>query len=329
MPDVLTYAQGQTATLTVSFSTVSGMAIDVPDATIQVLGAGTSVILPPTAMSHPLPVGYTGYYYYDWAIPNSLPVDVYTVLITGTVQGIGNLQTTYLSVIAAGTPTPVSPSQRATGMMDALDHYIGYANRIPVYNEQSRRNAGMNRYFFAWPRWNLGAEIRKNGQIADSGFTLDYDTGVVAFTTPLHDTDKIMASYNWRFFSTGDMLQFLSDALSQINIQAPGTVYSLDNVPDNFVGTLMLGATKNAMKNLIMGLSFQEPATIFGSPERAKDAIENFKSLKDNSEKEFAEEKKQVKRQRYVGSAAVVAPELTLPGGRSRWFRYLFSSSVS
>lgn len=312
---VLIYAQGQTATLTANFTTPSGMAIDVPDATIQVIGPGGADVLSPTAMAKPAPT-YTGFYFYDWAIPNSLPVDTYTVLITGTVQGIPNQSSTYLRVIAAGTPTPVSPSQRAIGMMDALDHYVGVVNAIPVYAQIARRNAGRDSFFFTWPRWNLGAQVRKNGEIISTGFTLDYDTGTATFTTPLHDTDKIEASYNWRYFSTGDKTQFLSDSMSQINIQAPGTSYTLDNVPDNYVGTLMLGATKNAMKKLIIDFSFQEPATIFGSPERAKDAIENFKSIKDNSEKEFAEEKKQVKRQRYVGLAAVSTPELTLPGGR-------------
>ena len=314
MPDVLTYAQGQTATLTAGFSTISGMAVDVPDATIKAIGQGGSVVLAP----HPMIRLYTGFYYYDWAIPNTLPVDVYTVIVTGTVMGVENLSPTYLNVIPAGSPTPVSPSQREIGMIDALNSYIGCANHIPVYNELARRNAGRNKYFFTWPRWNLGAnEIRRNGEIITAGFTLDYESATVTFVTPQHDTDKIMASYNWRFLTTNEMLRFLNDALSQINIQAPGTGYTLDTVPDNYVGVLMMGAVKNAMKHLIMCLSFQEPATIFGTMENAKAAIDNFKSLKENNEKEFAEEKKQVKRQRYVAISAVVTPEYTLPGGRS------------
>jgi len=315
MPDTLTYAQGQIATLTASFSTPSGMATDVPDATIEVIGRNAVVILPPAPMLQP--PGYTGFYYYDWAIPNSLPVDVYTALITGTVQGIPNISTTYISVIPAGIPTPVSPSQRATGMIDALNCYIGNANMIVVANEVPRRDATRGIYYFNWPRWNLGAQIRRNGEIVSDGFTLDYATGTVNFTVPQHDTDKIMGSYNWRYFPTGSMLQFLSDSMSQINIQAPGTSYSLDNVPDNYVGALLLGATKNAMRALVMGLTFQDVKTIFGGPDLAKEATSNFQAVWDKSEKEFAEEKKQVKRQRYAGAAAIVAPEMSLPGGRS------------
>lgn len=274
---------------------------------------------------------YPGFYYYDWVIPNSLPVFTYTVRITGTVDGDPTAMTVYVSVLEAGSPTPAGATQREIGLIDALNVYINPANRIPIYNELARRNRDGTIFRFNWPRWNLGnPEIRRNGEIItpdDNDFQLDMDAGVITFDNAQHPSDVIEASYNFRLFSTNDMRRFLSDALNQMNVEPPMSIYSLENVPDNYVGVLLMGATKNAMKQLIQQLSFQEPRTIFGDPELAKEAIENFKALKENNEKEFKDEKINIKK-RLPKSAMVVGSQLTLPGGRSRWFRMLFTSSM-
>lgn len=326
MAEVLTYSQGQTATLTADFVTSpQGQPVDVPDAQIRIIGSGGSSILDLTAMTHL----YTGFYYFDWTIPNSLPVNTYTVVISGTVDGITTSMSAYIAVLEAGSPTVGALTQREVGLIDALNVYINPTNNIPIYNELARRNRTFDVYKFAFPRWNLGNhEIRRNGVIIENGFTLNLENGSVVFNKPQHPSDEIEASYNFRYFSTVAMRRFLSDAANDINIEVPATVYSLDSVPDNYVGTLLKGAVANAMKQLILSLSFQEPELVFGSPERAKSAIENFKTLKENNEKTFAESKKLLKRGRWARPASVVNPEYTLPGGRARWFRYLFSGSV-
>jgi hypothetical protein len=67
---------------------------------------------------------------------------------------------------------------------------------------------------------------------------------------------------------------------------------------------------------------------VFGGREAAKDAISNFMSLKENNEKEFTTDKKQMKKSTYPQIRVVSTPEFTLPGGRSRWFRYLYSTGI-
>jgi hypothetical protein len=223
----------------------------------------------------------------------------------------------FLQVLPAGTETPVSASQRTAELIAALETYIGCAQRIPVYNEIPRRNTAGDIWRLTWPRWNLGNhEIKLNNEIIDTGFTLSLDSGTMTFSKPLHPSDKLFASYNFRMFSQMDMIRFLSDALSQINLEPPGTNFNLDTVPDTHVGILMMGASKNALKHLLFCLAFQEPATIFGGPDRVKDAISTFQSLKENNEKEFATEKKQIKKAVYPRIAVISVPEHTLPGGR-------------
>jgi hypothetical protein len=317
--DSLVFNQGQTGTLTAQFvASPSGAAVDVPDAQVQIFGPGGEVILAATNMTHVM----TGFYYYDWLIPTSLPPDTYTARYTGTVLGTPTAATEYVMINAAGTPG-VAISSRAMELVTALDVYLSCAQRIPVYNELARRtNNSYQVYQLTWPRWNLGNHcVFQNNEIitnpdvpATQTFVIDADTGTITFSTPRHNTDKILATYNFRMFSIIEELRFLSDALSQINIEAPGTNYTLDTVPDMYVGTLMMGATKNALKRMLLCLQFQEPSTIFGP--NAKDAIAAIERLKENNEKEFTADKKQVKKAFYPKMSAVVGSVYTLPGGR-------------
>jgi hypothetical protein len=71
-------------------------------------------------------------------------------------------------------------------------------------------------------------------------------------------------------------------------------------------------------------LNFQQPAQVFGGTEEAGKAIANFETLKQNYEKDAEKLLEQKKLGPYPKSRMVVTPEFTLPGGRSRWFRYLF-----
>jgi len=325
--DSLTYAQGQTATITAQFVTLTGAPIDVPNATIQIFGASGASIHGPEAMTHVM----TGFYYYDYAVPDSLPVATYTIRITGTVAGTPSAVTQYLKVVLAGTATDVTLSEKQAEIIAAFEVYIRCAQRIPVYDEPARNVSATNEIFqFSWPRWNLtNVEVRKNDELITSGFTLDYDTGTLTFASPLHSTDRIVGSYNFKWFTQVDELRFLNDALSQMNIEPGGfNDMTLRNIPDQFVGILMMGAVKNALKEMIFCLQFQQPQTVFGGKEGVKDAISNFMALKENNEKEFSIDKKQMKKARFPQIRITSTPEFTLPGGRSRWFRYLYSTGI-
>lgn len=323
----LIYSQGQTATLTAQFVTSpAGVPIDISDAMVAIYD-GPDTILAPVAM---LPtVAVTGLYYYDWVIPNTLPVKSYTIRYTGTVQGDSTAAIDSISVVPAGTNTGASPSQKVVELIAALEVYVECAQHIPVYNELARRNRDRTIFSLTYPKWNLGNHaVFLNRELISDGFAINAESGTITFEAPLHDTDVVMASYNFRMFSQTDMIRFLADAISQINVQPPGTAYTLEGFPDQFVGILMMGATKNAIKRMLMCLNFQETAAIFGGREAAQDVMSNLNALKENNEKEFTEEKKNLKLARYPGIAAIVEPAYTLPGGRARWFRYLYSSSM-
>lgn len=319
----LEFTQGSTALLSAQFSMQSGAPVNVPDATVTIIGAGGDEILEPSPMGGPI---IEGFYYYDYVIPNSLPTGNYVVRYSGTVLGVAAVTTDSMVVLPAGSPA-AGLTIRQVELIAALEIYLKCAQAIPVYREKPRISYDKTVAQFAWPKWNLtNVAVFKNGELIQDGYSINFDTGTITFESPLHETDDVFGSYNFRWFSDIELLRFLKDALGQMNIQAPGTTFTLDTVPEPFVSVLMLGGSKNAIKALLGCLIFQEPATVFGS--RAEQAMSQLQSLKENNEKEFETEKVQVKRAQYPKIAAVVQPEYTLPGGRSRWFRYLYSSGV-
>jgi hypothetical protein len=325
----LVFTQGQLANLYCQFvTTPAGMPIDVPDAKVAIYGIGGAIVLAPTDMLN-IDVGF---YVYDFRIPNSLAVGEYAIRYTGTVQGTPTAATTTMQVLAAGTPNYAYMSQRQVEMIAALEVYVGCAQHIPVVAETARRNKDRDCFTLSWPRWNLcNPLVMKNDVLMDyDAVTIDYDTGAIVFPKPLHDTDRVDVTYNFRFFTQVDMLRFLNDALSQINLEPPASVsYTLDTVPNSYVGTLMQGALTHAIQKLLFCLQFQQPGTIFGDKERLKDAISNFMAQKENAEKQFRADKATLKTKgAYPKIGLIVTPEYTLPGGRSRWFRYLFSSNM-
>lgn len=324
--DSLSFVAGQVATLTAQFVTSpAGQPVDIPDPAIQIIGPGGETIIGPVSMVHVM----TGFYYYDWTIPNSFPSNTYTIRYTGTVLGIPTAASSYVKIWPPGTPALYAQTPKQVELIAALETYLGCAQNIAVYNEIARRNSTKQLFQFSWPRWNLGNHaIFMNDEEVTDGFSIDFDSGTIRFDIPRIDSDRIVGTYNFRFFSQIDLLRFINDAISQYNVAPPGDTWTIDNLPDRLVGVIMQGAAANAIKKMLMCLNFQQIKTIFGGAEEASKTQSNLDSLKKNYEETFNELKKEAKRSRYPSIAAIVQPEYTLPGGRSRWFRYLFSSSV-
>lgn len=325
--DCLVFAQGQTATLTAQFvTTPTAMPVNVPDATVEVFGPGGAVVLAPTAMDGPV---VTGLYFFDWVIPNSLSPNTYTARFSGTVMGTPTAATSSIRVEPAGT-TAVQTTGESRAVA-ALQRYIRCAQAIPVEAETLRKLPGGGTKVLAqWNKWNLTNPIvRLNDLAQDTGFTIDFDLGQITFDNALHSTDIVDATYNFRFFSGEELVGFLNDALNVMNLEPPGSAFTLDTVPDQFIGVLLHGAAANALQSIMFCLMFQKESTIFGGLDRSKDIFNQMETLKQNHLKQFEDGKRKAKISRWPKIAASVTPEFTLPGGRSRWFRYLFSSNIS
>jgi hypothetical protein len=325
MADTLYFTAGQLAALTALFTTSpSGQPIDVPDAQVQIFGSGGDTIMGPVSMVQVV----TGFYFYDWVIPNSTPVGAYTVKYSGTVLGVPTASIGNIQVFPYGTPAGVTMTPQQVAMVAGLETYLGCMQAIPVYSEVSRRNATKSEFQFTFPRWNMGNHtVFVNDEEVTSGFAIDTDAGRVRFDAPLLDSDAVRATYTFRFFSSTDLLRFINDAINNLNVGPPLYSWTPETLPPQMFGVIMQGAAALAIQKLLMCWSIQQIRKIFGDKD-AQAVQSNWQSLKQNYEEQFKELRVQAKISRYPTPAAVIAPEYTLPGGRSRWFRYLFSSSL-
>lgn len=205
------------------------------------------------------------------------------------------------------------------------------------FNEVTKKTSKFSTIFdFAFHNWNQDPRpiVRLNNtRIVDDGWHADYQ-GKIYMDRLMAPEDYINVSYNFAYFSDEELLSFLKFGLQMMNGIPPASQQysSLETAPREWDPGILLWAAITALKRIVFGLNCQEVQLIFGGPDNinsedaARHAQEIFKTLyAEYTElwKEFAEN---VKSKRLPGMALSIQPEYTLPGGRSRWFRYMFKS---
>lgn len=197
---------------------------------------------------------------------------------------------------------------------------------------QSKTSRFSTTYSLAYKNWNKDPRpiARLNNRIVDDGWFVDWD-GKVYFDGLMAPEDSVNMFYHFRYFSDEEILSFLNLGLKMMNATPPSSVVytTLVNMPGEWDAPVLLYAAVTALKRLIFGLNFQEKMIIFtrpDAPDAANQVIQNFKDLYTDYNTMWLEIKKNAKTQKLYGMAQYVTPEYTLPGGRSRWFRYLYKS---
>lgn len=185
-------------------------------------------------------------------------------------------------------------------------------------------------YGFAYKNWNQDPApiVRANNMIVEDGWHLDYD-GKIYFDGLMAPEDSINVAYNFAYFSKEELLSFLRFGLQMMNGLPPSSMYysSLETAPAIWDAGIILYAAITALKRLIFGWNFQEKRIIFGRPEDAQHAQTMLQDLYKSYNELWIEFGKNVKTKKLPGIAMSVTPEYTLPGGRSRWFRYLYKGA--
>lgn len=327
IPDIRgRFTQGSLGILFLSLTDVHGNPLTAEDITLTVSKDGTDELtdVNPDYIK-------PGLYTFDWSIPEDLEIGSYIVTWSYTVNGFDGEELQEIVISSSGDTENASVQfygSRFSEIRLALSEMICCAQKIPVYYEQANPNKLRDIYKLTFPRWNqsYGTRIYRNDKIIESGYTIDYFKGHILFDSPQTSYDVINADYNFKWFSDDQLDRFLMNALSVVNFYPPQSSYSIFNIPDSYIPIILYGAAKDAIRNILLCLQFQEPQKVFGGADAAQKAFSNMETLKKNYEDEFNKLTEQKKYGRYPSIKAVVTPEYTLPGGRSRWFRYMFSS---
>jgi hypothetical protein len=318
------FAQASYASLFLRINALAGSPVDPESITATIQDQSLNAIH--TASPEKLAIGL---YVFEWYIPGTQPVGEYIVTWSYTVQGVPytNVQTFVIS------------NQAATqGLYNALMIYIrqGFTNMIqniqaiPVYRELAKPSVDKKTYYFSFNKWNQspGCKLYRNNLEVDSGYMVDYANGKIVFDTANTDYDTITADYNFKWFSDDQLDTFLNNASQMFNIAPPQTLYSLLQMPGQYISVVLYGATVDALRNMMLSLQFQEPQMVFGGPEKAQTVFGNLETLKKNYEETWNKALDNKRLGSYKGlTQSLIIPSFALPGSRSRWFRMMFSTA--
>jgi len=234
-----------------------------------------------------------------------------------------------LTMVGTGDPSPTGSLVKVEGSGSTPIGYTVVAKKESMFSTI---------YDFAYHNWNMDPRPiirRNNNRIVDDGWHADYE-GKIYMDGLMAPEDYINVSYNFAYFSEEELLSFLKFGLQMMNAIPPASEQfaSLETAPLAWDAGILLWAAITALKRLVFGLNFQEVMLIFGGPDNinsedaARAAQQSMQGMYKDYTELWAEFAKNVKTRKLPGSAIYVTPEYTLPGGRSRWFRYLYKTNA-
>ncbi|MFA7219252.1 MAG: hypothetical protein WC119_01950 [Synergistaceae bacterium] len=227
-----------------------------------------------------------------------------------------------LTCVGTGSPSATGSLTLIRGDGDPSITYSEFNEKVSTFSTV---------YGLAYENWNQDPRpvVRVNNRLVDDGWHADY-MGKIYFDTLMAPEDSVSVAYNFAYFSKEELLSFLQFGLKMMNGLPPSSVYyaSLDQAPGQWDAGILLYAAILALKRLIFGLTWQEKKIIYGRPEDAQNAATLYQDLYKSYQEIWTEFGKNVKTLKLPGIAMYVTPEYTLPGGRSRWFRYLYKTNA-
>jgi len=286
----------------------------------------------------------TGVWYVDWFVPVNQPVgwmyDVWTLGWTiddKVEQKIFQFEVhaadNFINWVSPNIVHEIGPVG-ASMLYDLQNIFLYEAQHIPVYREQGIRvksEKNLTKFnFFCNRTWNDSPAplVYQNNRILDTGWYADYKANVY-FDVPRDPEDIIESSYQFRYFTDEELMQFLLMGLYQMNSIPPSsqTYTNVASAPWPWRACILLYAAIMGLRRIVLGMNFQEKSLIFGEDwAMVQQKIDNLKALYAEYLEEWKEQAKNVKTMRLPGIGQISLPEYTLPGGRSRWFRYLYKN---
>jgi len=282
-----------------------------------------------------------GVYYVDWFVPIDLPIgryyDEWTFRFTSSDTG-STKEVTYFEVYPKDSIINFSASVVSQKFSDAMqkavrdlgNYFIYEVQHLPLYAEQAQRTGDKLRRNFAYKNWNQDPRptMRINNRIVNDGWYTDYN-GNVYFENPLDDSDVVVGTYNFAYFSLNDLAGFINIGISAMNSLPPVSAYvDIQQIPTAWWHGVLLYASIQALRRVLLGLTTQEISIIFGDGDRLSAARDIIKGMYESYWATWQLISSGIKKQLpQIGQ--IVMPEYTLPGGRARWYRYMYVSGVS
>lgn len=333
-----TFTKGYAVALTLSIADQSGTAVNAANVSVVVRDSNGDDITFTNSTGgdrtgdelNPEQVG-TGFYFYQWYIDDDLDAGTYTVVWTYEIDDVEYSKMEEVIVINDGVTTAIY-DDRMRVMRDSLRHLLCCATKVPIYNEQAKPSSDCRTFYFTKANWNQApsqTRIYRNGHtILTSGMTIDYEAGKVTLDEELSQAEWISADYNYSWFTDEQLTDYINGAIQIYNHSTPFSAYDYRTLPEYAIRGVLYKAATDAIRELLMCLMMPEPQQLFGGYERSSQISSQLETLKKNYEGDWKWVFEQKKYGPYPAIRIITVPSYTLPGGRSRWFRYLFSSGT-
>lgn len=318
------FRQDDWGILMLAISETCGTGVDAEDISIQIY-QGSDVV--EFDSNIPMQVD-DGNYVFEWNIDEEQATGEYTAEWMFTINGIDytEIQTFIVHPGSDESSADILYNERLIAFREGLEKLIMCAQQIPVYFEQAKPSCDRTKFDFTYPRWNQSSRVKvyRNKKLLTTGFNINHFKGRLTFDNEILPQDIVNMDYDFRWFTDSELDLFLNNALMSFNSFPPVQNFTLLNVPSNHIPTILYGAAKDALRQMMMCLMFQEPQMVFGGAENSQKIFGQMETLKQNYEKDWDKLTEIKKYGKWPKMHLVIVPEYTLPGGRSRWFRYLF-----
>lgn len=218
--------------------------------------------------------------------------------------------------------------------LEALIDLIQEIQEIDVEYEQGRIDVAQNKVSFGfnksepWSRLH-DVNVYRNNIKLNSGYQVLYNGDILfsGLSPALDINDTINADYRFGYFTDEELIRAMKTALSDFNMSTPITNYSFNHSGKTFLeGVYIIGAACYLIRRILFSMTLQHKAIIF--LDRYTEKIGILKDLLESYNKIF-DQMKEAKKRMLPGINLTVTPEFTLPGGRSRFFRYLYKGGAS
>ena len=140
----------------------------------------------------------------------------------------------------------------------------------------------------------------------------------------IHPYDTVFASYTVRMLTSQHMNSALNMALQTINAQPGSSKYpNVASAPFYYDPAIVFGACYYLIRALLVSLTGRQRRLLIEDPD-AK-FIADLRSTATMYKEDFEKQLEKLPIARYPGVRGIVVPEFNMPGGRSRFFRYIWN----
>ena len=220
------------------------------------------------------------------------------------------IRSTYNGTTIANRTIHVSSS--ISSILSQLKDLLFEFQHIKVFDDtQVEFNVGCSLFKFAFNNWSREYPpqfLMDNGILVTNNYYIDYDTGIVG-VSGIPRGSYVTANYVFQYFTDNSLVNYINQALNEINLKKPYTGVSIEAMPLGWDTPVIYGAYRLALRRLLQGLMFRDQQLILAGD----NAIPIVQGIYNQTSTEFTAMLTQVKRRSLVSPSVLMSGRYRVP----------------